>query len=116
MWKVHHKLSAGHCIMPIPPFLIRFKHISRVTLIGSGGMITEWLHLVDRLLLAFNCHHSLTSNKPMENKETHVSLEGDVLGATLFKPVVKCTVAILKHWLVCCGANTSGKKNKLVQR
>ena len=35
--------------------------------------------------------------------------ENDIPGAKLQKPIEECTCAVLRRWLLCRGAKTSGK-------
>ncbi|XP_046864347.1 uncharacterized protein LOC124458362 [Xenia sp. Carnegie-2017] len=45
-----------------------------------------------------------------------VLTEDDIPGTKLYKPVEQCSMAILKRWLSCRGANITGKKLELVNR
>lgn len=42
--------------------------------------------------------------------------EDDIPGAKLLKPVEQCGCAVLRRWLLCRGAKTSGKLADLKQR
>ena len=55
-------------------------------------------------------------NKDAVVNEEILLEEDDIPGATLLKLVERCSVVILKRWLLCRGADVSGKKADLIQR
>ena len=53
----------------------------------------------------------------MADENTKVQLvESDIPGAELPKPAECCTVATLKRWLSCRGAEVSGNRKDLIKR